>query len=86
MIPGEIFTAASDIVANAGRRTVQLVVANTCDRPVQIGAHYHFFEVNKALRFDRDKAFGMRLNIPSGTTQRFERSTPWVAVSMSSRA
>jgi urease subunit beta/urease subunit gamma/beta len=72
MMPGEIFTAASDIVANAGRRTVQLVVANTGDRPVQIGAHYHFFEVNKALRFDRDKAFGMRLNIPSGTTQRFE--------------
>ncbi len=72
MIPGEIFPAAAGIVANAGRRTVQLVVANTGDRPVQIGAHYHFFEVNKALRFDRDKAFGMRLNIPSGTTQRFE--------------
>ena len=72
MIPGEIFPAASDIIANAGRRTVELVVANTGDRPVQIGAHYHFFEVNKALRFDRDKAFGMRLNIPSGTTQRFE--------------
>jgi len=72
MIPGEIFTAASDIVANAGRRTCQIVVANTGDRPVQIGAHYHFFEVNKALRFDRDKGFGMRLNIPSGTTQRFE--------------
>ncbi len=72
MIPGEIFPAASDIIANVGRRTVQLVVANTGDRPVQIGAHYHFFEVNKALRFDREKAFGMRLNIPSGTTQRFE--------------
>jgi len=72
MIPGEIFPAASDIVANAGRRTIQIVVANTGDRPVQIGAHYHFFEVNKALKFDREKAFGMRLNIPSGTTQRFE--------------
>ena len=72
MIPGEIFPAASDIVANAGRRTAQVLVANTSDRPVQIGAHYHFFEVNKALRFDRAKAFGMRLNIPSGTTMRFE--------------
>ena len=72
MKPGEIFPAASGIVANAGRRTVQLMVANTGDRPVQIGAHYHFFEVNKALRFDRERAFGMRLNIPSGTTMRFE--------------
>ena len=72
MKPGEVFPAAGDIVANAGRRTIQLVVANTGDRPVQIGAHYHFFEVNKALKFDRAKAFGMRLNIPSGTTTRFE--------------
>src|SRR5574341_747158 len=72
MKPGEVFTAAGDIVANAGRRTVQLVVANTGDRPIQIGAHFHFFEVNKALRFDRAKAFGTRLNIPSGTTMRFE--------------
>jgi urease beta subunit len=72
MKPGEIFTASSDIVANAGRRTCEVLVANTGDRPIQVGAHYHFFEVNKALRFDRGKAFGMRLNIPSGTTMRFE--------------
>ena len=72
MKPGEILTALSDIVANAGRRTCEILVANTGDRPVQVGAHYHFFEVNKALRFDREKAFGMRLNIPSGTTMRFE--------------
>lgn len=72
MKPGEILTGGSDIVANAGRRTCEIVVANTGDRPVQVGAHYHFFEVNKALGFDRDKAFGMRLNIPSGTSMRFE--------------
>ena len=72
MKPGEIITASSDIVANRGRRTLELVVANTGDRPVQVGAHYHFFEVNKALEFDRGKAFGMRLNIPSGTSMRFE--------------
>jgi urease beta subunit len=72
MKPGEILTAPSDIVANQGRRTREIVVANTGDRPVQVGAHYHFFEVNKALKFDREKAFGMRLNIPSGTTMRFE--------------
>ena len=72
MKPGEILTASSDIVANRGRRTLELVVANTGDRPVQVGAHYHFFEVNKALKFDREKAFGMRPNIPSGTSMRFE--------------
>jgi urease subunit beta len=72
MKPGEILTASADIVANLGRRTVELVVANTGDRPVQVGAHYHFFEVNKALSFDRAKAFGMRPNIPSGTSIRFE--------------
>ena len=72
MKPGEILTASSDIVANRGRRTFELVVANTGDRPVQVGAHYHFFEVNKALKFDREKAFGMRPNIPSGTSMRFE--------------
>lgn len=72
MKPGEILTASSDIVANRGRRTCELVVANTGDRPVQVGAHYHFFEVNKALKFEREKAFGMRLNIPSGTSMRFE--------------
>ncbi len=72
MKPGEILCAASEIVANRGRRTCEIVVANAGDRPVQVGAHYHFFEVNKALRFDREKALGMRLNIPSGTTMRFE--------------
>lgn len=72
MRPGEMMIASSDIVANAGRRTCEIVVANTGDRPIQVGAHYHFFEVNKALKFDREKAFGMRLNIASGTTMRFE--------------
>ncbi len=72
MKPGEILTGSGDIVANRGRRTCDIVVANTGDRPVQVGAHYHFFEVNKALTFDREQAFGMRLNIPSGTTMRFE--------------
>ena len=72
MKPGEILTAGADIVANRGRRTLALVVANTGDRPIQVGAHYHFFEVNKHLAFDRGKAFGMRPNIPSGTSIRFE--------------
>ena len=72
MIPGEYLLADDDIIANAGRATVELVVVNTGDRPIQIGSHFHFFEVNKALRFDRAKAFGMRLNIPSGTAVRFE--------------
>ena len=72
MKPGEILTAGPDIVANAGRRTCQILVANTGDRPVQIGAHYHFFEVNKALRFERAQAWGMRLDIPAGTAVRFE--------------
>jgi urease beta subunit len=61
-----------DIVANAGRRTVELTVANTADRPIQVGSHFHFFEANRALRFDRAQAFGMRLNIPAGTAVRFE--------------
>ena len=72
MIPGEYFLGEGDIVANAGRRTVELVVANTGDRPIQIGSHFHFFEVNRALRFDRAQAFGMRLNVPAGTAVRFE--------------
>jgi urease beta subunit len=72
MIPGEYFFAEEDIVANVGRRTIELEVINTGDRPIQIGSHFHFFEVNKALRFDRAQAFGMRLNIPSGTAIRFE--------------
>ena len=72
MIPGEYIVGDGDIVANAGRRTVELTVENTGDRPIQIGSHFHFFEVNRALRFDRSKAFGMRLNVPAGTAVRFE--------------
>jgi urease beta subunit len=72
MIPGEYMLAEGDVVANAGRETSTLVVINTGDRPIQVGSHFHFFEVNKALSFDRAVAFGMRLNIPSGTAVRFE--------------
>ena len=72
MIPGEYFLADGDVVANQGRRTVELTVANTGDRPIQVGSHFHFFEANRALRFDRAQAFGMRLNIPAGTAVRFE--------------
>lgn len=72
MIPGEYVIGDGDVVANAGRRTVELTVENTGDRPIQIGSHFHFFEVNRALRFDRAKAFGMRLNVPAGTAVRFE--------------
>src|SRR5258708_25391091 len=72
MIPGEYILGDGDIEANAGRRTIELSVANTADRPIQVGSHFHFFEVNRALRFDRAKAFGMRLNVPAGTAVRFE--------------
>jgi len=72
MIPGEYILAASPVIANTNRRTVELEVANTGDRPIQVGSHFHFFEVNQALRFDRALAFGMRLNIPAGTAVRFE--------------
>ena len=72
MIPGEIETAAGDIELNAGLERTTLTVANTGDRPVQVGSHYHFFETNEGLRFDRDKARGMRLDIPAGTAVRFE--------------
>ncbi|MBI2215736.1 MAG: urease subunit beta [Candidatus Rokubacteria bacterium] len=72
MIPGEYLLADGDIVANAGRRTVELTVANVGDRPIQVGSHFHFFEANRALRFDRAQAFGMRLNVPAGTAVRFE--------------
>ena len=72
MIPGEYILGEEDIVANAGRATVELTVANTGDRPVQVGSHFHFFEVNNALTFDRDAAYGMRLNIPSGVAVRVE--------------
>jgi len=72
MIPGEYFLGEGDIEANAGRRTVELTVANTADRPIQVGSHFHFFEANRGLRFDRARAFGMRLNVPAGTAVRFE--------------
>lgn len=72
MKPGEYFLEATDIQANAGRQTVTILVSHTGDRPVQIGSHYHFFEVNRALKFDRAQAYGMRLNIPAGTAVRFE--------------
>ncbi len=72
MIPGEYVLGDGDIVANEGRATVELVVANTGDRPIQVGSHFHFFEVNRALRFERQQAFGMRLNVPAGTAVRFE--------------
>jgi urease subunit beta len=72
MIPGEVFPADGDLVLNEGAGTVTLTVANTGDRPVQVGSHYHFFETNEALDFDRDKARGMRLDIASGTAVRFE--------------
>ena len=72
MIPGEIFPADGDIELNAGRASVTLTVANTGDRPIQVGSHYHFFETNPALQFDRDKARGCRLDVPAGTAVRFE--------------
>ena len=72
MIPGELFVAAGDIELNAGRKSVTLTVANTGDRPIQVGSHYHFFETNPALKFERKKAKGMRLNIAAGTAVRFE--------------
>ena len=72
MIPGEYILAEGDISANVGRETVEVTVANTGDRPIQVGSHFHFFEVNTALQFDREKAYGMRLNIPSGVAVRFE--------------
>lgn len=72
MIPGEYFLATGDIIANEGRKTVGITVINTGDRPVQIGSHFHFYEVNKQMQFDRAVALGMRLNIPAGTAVRFE--------------
>ena len=72
MHPGEYFLESGDITANAGRKSVKILVKNTGDRPIQIGSHYHFFEVNSALHFDRDTAYGMRLNIAAGTASRFE--------------
>ena len=72
MIPGEYFLDDGDIELNVGRRTLTVVVANAGDRPVQVGSHYHFYEVNPALQFERDAALGMRLNIAAGTAVRFE--------------
>ncbi len=72
MIPGEMFIQDGEIELNAGRKTVTLTVSNSGDRPIQVGSHYHFFETNPALKFERKKARGMRLNIPAGTAVRFE--------------
>ena len=72
MIPGELFTDGLDLELNPGRRTLTMTVENSGDRPIQVGSHYHFAETNAALRFDRDAARGMRLNIASGTAVRFE--------------
>jgi len=72
MIPGEYLLASDPILANIGRAQVTFLVRHTGDRPIQVGSHYHFFEVNQALSFDREKSFGMRLNVPAGTGMRFE--------------
>ena len=72
MIPGEVFPADGSIALNADRPTVEVDVENTGDRPIQVGSHFHFLEVNGALRFDRQQAYGRRLDIPSGTAVRFE--------------
>jgi len=72
MIPGEMIVAPGEIELNRGRNTLTLAVTNSGDRPIQVGSHYHFFETNEALRFDRAKAYGFRLNIAAGTAVRFE--------------
>ena len=72
MIPGEMSVGAGDLELNKGRKTVALQITNTGDRPIQVGSHYHFFETNAALKFDRKAAYGCRLNIASGTAVRFE--------------
>jgi len=72
MIPGEYRVLPGQIELNAGRGAVELIIVNTGDRPVQVGSHFHFFEVNRGLEFDREAAFGMRLDIPAGTAVRFE--------------
>ena len=72
MIPGEILTADEDIILNANKNAVRILVANTGDRPVQVGSHYHFYEANPALEFDRKSTLGMRLDITAGTAVRFE--------------
>ena len=72
MIPGEVFPAEDDIVLNVGRKSVTVQVSNTGDRPIQVGSHYHFYETNTALEFDRQLALGFRLDIPAGSAVRFE--------------
>lgn len=72
MIPGEFLPAGGDIVLNAGAAQITLLIANTGDRPIQVGSHYHFYETNAGLAFDREKARGLRLDIPAGTAVRFE--------------
>jgi len=72
MIPGELLVDDGEIELNAGRKTIKLTVANSGDRPIQVGSHYHFYETNSALQFDREAARGYRLNIPAGTAVRFE--------------
>lgn len=72
LVPGEVLPAEGTVRLNEGRETTELRVANTGDRPVQVGSHFHFFEANAALAFDREAAFGMRLNVPAGTAVRFE--------------
>lgn len=72
MIPGEVITKDRDIILNEGRKAITITVSNVGDRPIQVGSHFHFFEVNKLLKFDRESTFGMRLDIPSGTSVRFE--------------
>jgi urease subunit beta len=72
MIPGEYILGKEDIECNVGRATIKIAVVNTGDRPVQVGSHFHFFEINKQMEFDREKAFAMRLNIAAGTAVRFE--------------
>jgi urease subunit beta len=84
MHPGEYLLEQGEIELNAGRATARVVVRNTGDRPIQVGSHFHFFEVNTALNFDRDTAYGMRLDIPAGTAIRFEpgeeKEVPLVAL------
>jgi urease subunit beta len=85
MIPGEMKVAPGELELNKGRKTVTLQITNAGDRPIQVGSHYHFFETNEALKFDREKAYGFRLNIAAGTAVRFEpgqsRTVELVAVS-----
>ncbi|GAD53462.1 urease beta subunit [Halarchaeum acidiphilum MH1-52-1] len=90
LVPGEIVPGEGDVTINEGRETATVTVANTGDRPVQVGSHFHFFEANAALAFDREAAFGMRLNVPAGTAVRFEpgdeRDVDLVAIGGKGRA